>query len=93
MTIEIRISQTETKSEAAYLQKILGSVDHSKSKNLSEILREFSAEKDSTNAHEQSSVNEQKSAVNFEKEDKKAEEKDFEIREYKIEIFNQERGR
>lgn len=91
--IELRISQTESKSEAAKLQKILGSADHSKSKNLSEILREFSAEKDSTVTHEQSSVNEQKSAVNHEKEDKKAEEKDFEIREHKMEIFNQERGR
>jgi hypothetical protein len=93
ITIELRISQTENKSEAAKLQKILGSVDHSKSKNLSEILREFSAEKDSTVTHEQSSVNQQKSAVNLEKEDKKAEEKDFEFRENKIEIFNQERGR
>jgi hypothetical protein len=93
ITIELRISQTENKSEAAKLQKILGSVDHSKSKNLSEILREFSAEKDSTVTHEQSSVNQQKSAVNLEKEDKKAEEKDFEIRENKIEIFNQEIGR
>jgi hypothetical protein len=93
ITIELRISQTESKSEAAKLQKILGSVDHSKSKNLSEILREFSAEKDSTVTHEQSSINEQKSAVNFEKEDKTAEEKDTEIRENKMEIFNQERGR
>jgi hypothetical protein len=93
ITIELRISQTESKSEASKLQKILGSADHSKSKNLSEFLREFSSEKDSTLKHEQSSVNEQKSAVNFEKEDKKAEEKDFEIRENKMEIFNQERGR
>lgn len=93
ITIELRINQTESKSEAAKLQKLLGSVDQSKSKNLSEILREFSAEKDSTVTHEQSSINEQKSAVNFEKEDKKAEEKDFENREHKMEIFNQERGR
>ncbi len=93
ITIELRISHTESKSEAAKLQKILGSVDYSKSKNLSEFLREFSAEKDSNKTHEQSSIIEQKSAVNFEKEDKKVEEKDFEIRAHKIEIFNQERGR
>lgn len=93
LTIELRISQTESKSEAAKLQKILGSIDQSKSKNLSEMLHEFSAEKDATKTHEQSFVNKQKSAVDFEKEDKKAEEKGFEIREPKMETFNQERGR
>ena len=93
ITIELRAGQTESKSEWAKLQKILGSVDYSKSKNLSEFLREFSAEKDSNKTYEQSSVNEQKSAGSFEQKHKKAEEKDFEIREHKIEIFNQERGR
>ena len=93
ITIELRISQTESKSEAAKLQKILGSVDYSKSKNLSEFLREFSADKDSNKTHEQSSIIEPKSAVDFEKENKKKEEKGIEIRDHKMEIFNQERGR
>jgi hypothetical protein len=93
ITIELRISHTESKSEAGKLQKILDSVDHSKSKNLSEILREFSAEKKSANSIERSSINEQKSVAKSEKDKQKSDEKFIEIREDKSEIFTQEKGR
>ena len=93
MTIELRIRQTESKSEAAKLQKILDSVDHSKAENLHKILQGFAAEKEPTKAIELNSVNEQQLTVNSEKEDKKPVEKSIEIRESKIEILNQERGR
>lgn len=42
--IELRIKQTENISEAAKLQNILDSYDHSEAKNLSEILEQFSIE-------------------------------------------------
>lgn len=44
VAIELRIRQTESKSEATTLQKILDAADHSKSKNLSAILSVFSAD-------------------------------------------------
>jgi hypothetical protein len=44
ITLEIRIKQTENKSEAANLQKILASTDYSKAENLSAILGRFSVE-------------------------------------------------
>jgi hypothetical protein len=46
ITIELRLRQTESKSEAVKLQKILDSADHSEAKNLSSILAGFSAEKE-----------------------------------------------
>lgn len=46
ITIELRIKQTESKSEAGKLQKILDSADYEKSENLSAILAGFSAEKE-----------------------------------------------
>lgn len=93
ITIELRIRQTESKSEAAKLQKILDSIDYSKAENLQTILQVFAAEKEQTKAIELNSVNEQQLTVNSEKEDKKPVEKSIEIRESKIEIPNQERGR
>ena len=93
MTIELRIKQTESKSEAAKLQKILGLVDYSKAENLQTILQVFATEKEPTKAIELNPVNEQQLTVNSEKEDKKLLEKSSEIRESKIEISNQERGR
>lgn len=93
ITIELRISQTESRSEAAYLQKILGSVDQSKAKNLSEFLSEFSAEKESVHSIEKSSINEQKSVAISEKDKQKSNEKFIEIRENKPEILTQEKGR
>ncbi len=44
MTIEIRIKQTENKSEAAKLQKILDSADYEQAKNLSAILANVAGE-------------------------------------------------
>lgn len=44
ITLEIRIKQTENKSEAAKLQKILDSADHSKAENLSVILASVAGE-------------------------------------------------
>ncbi|HQU83555.1 MAG TPA: relaxase MobL [Pyrinomonadaceae bacterium] len=93
MTIELRILNTKSKSEAGKLQKILDSTDHSKAKNLSAILESFAAEKELTKFIEKSSVNEQKSAVKVDKDEVKSQEKTIEIRENKIEIINQERGR
>jgi hypothetical protein len=91
MTVELRISQTTVKSEAAYLQKILDSVNGSKARNLPAILQGFAAEKGDTKTIEQSSTEGQKLTVNIEKENTKSEAKDTEIRENKIEILNQER--
>lgn len=93
MTIELRITQTENKSEALRLQKILDSVGHSNLKNLSAILESFSAEKESAKSIEKSSANEQKSSIKINKDEIKSDEKSIEIRENKIEIFNQERER
>ena len=93
ITIELRINQTESKSEAAKLQTILDSVDGSKARTLPAILQGFAAEKETTKTLEQSLVNEQKLTVNFEKVDAKSEEKTIEILESKTEILNQERGR
>ena len=93
LTIELRAGETENKSEAGKLQKILDSVDHSKAKNLPAILETFAAEKESAKSIEKSSINEQKLPVEIEKDEVKSEEKTNEIRENKIEILNQERGR
>lgn len=93
ITIELRIMNTDNKSEATKLQKILDSVDHSKAKNLPAILESFAAEKESAKFTEKNSVYEEKSAVEIEKDEMKSEEKTNEIREIKTEIINQERGR
>jgi len=91
--IELRINQSENKSEATKLHKILDSVDHSQAKNLSAILESFAAEKDSAKSLEKDSVNQQKSAVKVEKNEVKSEEKTVDIQVKKVEILNQERGR
>ena len=93
MTIELRIRQTESKTEAAKLQKILDLVDHSKAENLHKILQGFATDKEPIKAIELNSDNEQQLTVNSEKENKKTVEKNIEIRESKTEIFNQEKGR
>ncbi len=53
ITIELRIKQTENKSETVKLQKILDSADHSEAKNLSGILGEFSKDIESSKNVEQ----------------------------------------
>ncbi len=93
ITIELRISQTENKSEAAKLQKILDSADHSKAKNLSAIMLSVSAENEQSKTIEQSSVIEQNLTVSVVKDEVKLGEKDTKIRENKIEVLNQEKGR
>lgn len=93
ITIELRIMNTDNKSEATKLQKILDSVDHSKAKNLPAILEGFTAEKESAQSIEKNSINQHNSPVEIEKDEVKSEEKTNEIRENKIEILNQERGR
>lgn len=93
ITIELRVGQTESNSEATKLQKILDSVDHSQAKNLPAILESFAAEKESAKSLEKDSVNQQKSAVKDEKNQVKSEEKTVDIQDKKVEILNQERGR
>jgi hypothetical protein len=80
MTIEFRVGQTTNKSEAAYLQKILDSVDHSNARNLSEILQSFSHEKELAQSNEKSSIDMQKS-----------DEEIIELRENKPEILTHEK--
>lgn len=62
MTIELRIRQTESKSEAKKLQKILDSANHSEAKNLSAILAEFSAEIDFSKTERNSARQEQQNS-------------------------------
>jgi len=93
MTIELRAGETENKSEAGKLQKIHDSIDNTKAKNLPAILESNAKKKESAKTIEKSSINEQKLPVEIEKDEVKSEEKTNEIRENKIEILNQERGR
>lgn len=59
VAIELRIRQTESKSEAAKLQKTLDAGEHSKSKNLSAILSEFSADNEPYKTGERELANNQ----------------------------------
>ncbi|MDQ3179881.1 MAG: hypothetical protein M3Q33_05110 [Acidobacteriota bacterium] len=93
MTIELRINQTENKSEVTKLQKILDSAEHSKAKNLTAILTSFSAENEQFKAIEQSSITEQKLTVSVVKDETKSEVKDALIRENRTEKLEQDRGR
>ena len=93
ITIELRINQTENKSEAAKLQKILDSVDHSKAKSVSAILLSFSAEKESTKTTEPKFMIEQNLPVSADKDEVKSAEKSLNIQDKEIEILNQVRGR
>lgn len=89
MTIELRINQTESKSEAKSLQKILDSADHSKAKNLSAILSGSLVETE----HSKKAETSQNKANLPEKIEVKLSSEKSDIRENKLEIFNQERGR
>ena len=105
MTIELRSKETLQKSEAAKLQKILDVVDYDKSKNLSEILSNFSARKEHLESVERSSSRAQSEDVSFAKNEIKSETNGNQIRKDKIEVerptarenkaenLNQERGR
>ncbi len=59
ITLEIRIKQTENKSEAVRLQKILGLADHEQAKNLSAILASFGGENKTFKAAEKQPEKEQ----------------------------------
>ncbi|MGI8543292.1 MAG: hypothetical protein ACR2MD_07390, partial [Aridibacter sp.] len=64
ITIELRIKQTESKSEATKLQTILDSADHSEAKNLSVILGKFSKDNEpSKNAEQMQDKNQSNQAV------------------------------
>lgn len=84
ITLEIRIKQTENKSEAKNLQKILEIADYANSKNLSAILAKFADEASvsKTVAHEtEKGQTEKQSAV---KTEAKTSASQHEIRESKI---------
>jgi hypothetical protein len=93
ITIELRINQTSSKSEAAKLQKILDSADHSKAKSVSAILLRFSDEKESTKTAEPKFMTQQNLPVSMGADKVKSSEKETKIRDNKVEILNQERGR
>jgi len=93
ITIELRISQTESRSEAAKLQKILGSADQSKSKNLSEILGSFVAKKENTKSNVSLSPDKLKTPINVDKNEAKFQEKVLKIQENNIEILDLVKGR
>lgn len=93
MTIELRIIQTTSKSEAKNLQKILDLTDTSQAKNLSEILQSFETKKENTKSVASISPDEQKKPVQIDKNESKSQEKVLKIQENKTEILNQDRGR
>ncbi len=93
VTIELRIKQTENKTEASKLQKILDSADHSKAENLSAVLARFSAGGESPKTAEQQPMKEQTAVQTAAKTETKTERNQIEIRENKAENFSHERGR
>jgi hypothetical protein len=93
ITIELRIIQTTSQSEAKNLQKILDSADISQAKNLPAILQSFENKKENARSVENHSYDEQKSAVQVNKNYAKSSGKTPTVREDKTDIFNQDRGR
>jgi hypothetical protein len=93
MTIELKIIQTTSKSEAKSLQKILNLTDTSQAKNLPEILREFETKKEHTKSVASVSPDKQKTAIQIDKNEAKSRGKTPKIQENKTEILNQDRGR
>lgn len=93
ITIELRILNTENKTEATKLQKILDSVDHSGARNLSSILQSFETKIEKTKSATSFSLDEQKTPVQIDKNEAKSLEKTPKIQENKTEILNQDRGR
>lgn len=105
MTIELRIKETTVKSEAVKLQKILNVADYEKSKNLPEMLSNFSDRSERSAGAEQNSPKAQSEDISFAKNEIKSEANKAQIRESKIELdhsatqenkeenHSQERGR
>lgn len=105
VAVELRIKQTENKTEAAKLQKILDSADHANAENLSAVLARFSAGSEPSKAAEQQPAKEQPSVQSAAKIEAKAETNQIQNRDNKMlneretaltnktENRNQERGR
>lgn len=93
INIELRIIQTEVKSETKSLQKILNLTDASQAKNLPAILQSFESKKENAKSVEIHSPDEQKSAVQGKRDSVESQEKTSKMLENKTEILNQDRGR
>lgn len=105
ITVELRIKQTESKSEAGKLQKILDSADFEKSENLSAILSSFSAKGEESKTAKQNAFIEQSEDVSIGKSEIRTETNQTQMRENKTQIerpatrenkaesLNQDRGR
>ena len=86
MTLEIRIRQTDNKSEAAKLQKILDSADYEQAKNLSAILASVAGENKFFKTADEQLLNEQVENKSVAKTEAKAQANQSEISENKIRI-------
>ena len=84
MTLELRIRQTENKSEAAKLQKILGSADYEQAQNLSAILASVAGENRLFKTADEQLLNEQVENKSVAKTEAKAQANQSEISENKI---------
>ncbi len=93
ITIELRINQTESKSEAKNLQKIFNLANHSNAKNLSSILSGSMSEKENFKNAEIILETSPNKANLPEKDEVKSAAKQSELRENKTEILNQDKGR
>lgn len=93
MTIELRIHQTTSKSEAKNLQKILDSADHSKANNLPIILSSFMTENERSGPLEMNSEKSLSKAIQPQKDEVKKEPEKSNMRDNKTEIHNQEKDR
>ncbi len=71
VTIELRIKQTENKTEAVKLQKMLDSVDHEQAKNLRDVLAVFSPQENRSQATEPRTVTDKQVAWQIQKEETK----------------------
>ena len=83
VTIELRIRQTENKTEAANLQKLLHSADHSAARNLAEVLVSYAAKNEFSRAAETDLSKEQKTARTADQNEPKPETHQVEVRENK----------
>jgi len=84
MTLELRIRQTDNKSEAAKLQKILGSADYEQAKNLSAILASVAGENKLAKTADEQLLNEQVENKSVAKTEEKVQANQSEIFENKV---------
>lgn len=92
-TIERRIAETKSASEAKNLQKILDSTDVSSAKSLATILQSFASEKENAESIGRDSLVDRETPVQIVKDEKNSPEKTPPIREIKTEILDLDRGR